>query len=110
MFKYEVLQTDTTATVFLNGDLDIDVTEIMQDEISPKMQNSANIVIDFEKVSFVDSSGIGLLITLITNLHKQEKNVVIQNLSPDVKMVFSMLQLPEILGHEVFVDFENDEE
>ncbi|MDB5053307.1 MAG: anti-sigma-factor antagonist [Bacilli bacterium] len=106
MFNYKVLHTDSKASVLLDGDVDIDVTEIMEDEITPELQNSTVIEIDFEKVSFVDSSGIGLLITLITNLQKQGKNVVIKNLSADVKQVFSLLQLPEILGYAVFVDFQ----
>lgn len=105
MFKYEILHEELQSKVSLDGDLDIDVTEIMEEEIAPKLINSNDVEIDFEKVSFVDSSGIGLLITLVTDLQQQGKNVFIKNLSSDVKQVFSLLQLPEILGHDVFVDF-----
>lgn len=107
MFKYEVFYKESMSTVILFGDVDIDVTEIIEENIAPDLMNSKDIEIeiDFENVSFVDSSGIGLLITLVTNLKECGKKVVFTHLQTDVKQVFSLLQLPEILGQDVFVDF-----
>lgn len=107
MFEYEVLHRDSKSTVLLFGDVDIDVTEIIEEKIAPELMNSKDleIEIDFENVSFVDSSGIGLLITLVTNLKECDKKVVFTHIQEVVKQVFSLLQLPEILGQDVFVDF-----
>jgi anti-anti-sigma factor len=105
MFKYDIVHLDSKAIIFLNGDLDFDVTEIMREEIAPMLLKSQDIEIDFENVSFVDSSGIGLLITLIKDLREHGNKVVVTHLKPEVKQVFSLLQLPEILGYDVFEDF-----
>jgi anti-anti-sigma factor len=68
------------------------------------------IELDFEQISFVDSSGIGLLIALVKNMKERGNRVVITHLSPDVKKVFSLLQLPEILGNDVFEELSGLEE
>lgn len=104
MFTYEIIQEKSKSIVKFNGDLDIDVTEIMQDEIAPALRESADIEFDFSNVPFVDSSGIGLLITLIHELLDAGNRVAVTNISPDVMQVFSLLQLPEILGYQVFAD------
>ncbi|MFD2372149.1 STAS domain-containing protein [Brevibacillus sp. GCM10020057] len=104
MFTYEIIQEEAKSIVKINGDLDIDVTEIMQDEIAPALMERKDIEIDFSNVPFVDSSGIGLLITLINELREAGSQIAITKVSPDVMHVFSLLQLPEILGHDIFVD------
>ncbi|GGA29676.1 STAS domain-containing protein [Paenibacillus physcomitrellae] len=102
MFNYTLTQKDSLATVLLSGDMDIDVTEILQEDLAPKLRGAASIELDFSQVDFVDSSGIGLLITLIKDLKAQGIKVLIRNLSPEVEYVFSLLQLPLILGDDVF--------
>jgi anti-anti-sigma factor len=105
MFKYELLDEGRITTVSFEGDMDIDVTELMEEELSPLLMNKQEIQIDFSRVPFVDSSGIGLLITLVTNLRDHGNKVQIMNICAEVKQVFALLQLPEILGYDVLTDF-----
>ncbi|MGZ0052249.1 STAS domain-containing protein [Brevibacillus gelatini] len=108
MFTYEIIQEESKSIVKINGDLDIDVTEIMQDEITPALMERQDIEFDFSNVPFVDSSGIGLLMTLINELREAGSQVAITKVSQEVMYVFSLLQLPEILGREIFVDLKRD--
>jgi anti-anti-sigma factor len=101
MFRYDLVDDGTKTNVFLEGDMDIDVTELMEQELCPQLMNSKEVQLDFSKVPFVDSSGIGLLITLVMKLRDQGNKVQIMNIIPEVKQVFDLLQLPEILGHDV---------
>lgn len=102
MFTYSIEQLDAKLIVSLDGDMDIDVTEIMEEEIPSILVVSKEIELNFKRVSFVDSSGMGLLITLIQNFRERGSHIVITHLNPDVKQVFVLLQLPEILGYDVF--------
>jgi anti-anti-sigma factor len=102
MFSFDIIQHDSRTIVSFNGDLDIDVTEIMEEEIGPALRGKSPIHIDFSNVAFVDSSGIGLLMSLIRNIRDAGHSVVIVNVSAEVMYVFTMLQLPEILGRDVF--------
>ncbi|MEQ2528359.1 STAS domain-containing protein [Bacillaceae bacterium CLA-AA-H227] len=103
MFSYNLKQDEQYATIQFHGDLDIEVTEIMEYEIIPALQTFSHIQIDFQEVPFVDSTGIGLLLNLIQTLKKNddEVQVTIKNIQPLVKEVFEMLQLEDILGDEV---------
>ncbi|MBM7573325.1 STAS domain-containing protein [Aquibacillus albus] len=103
MFKYSTIEKEKDIEVHLEGDLDIDGTEVVKEELIPMLQEYEQIKINFEKVLFVDSSGIGLLLELVQSLQKKEKKVSIINVTENVANVFELLQLPEILGEEVFL-------
>jgi anti-anti-sigma factor len=107
MLTFRIDNTNERSLVILTGDLDIDATEIIEMELIPELLQSKKCEIDFSNVPFVDSSGIGLLIKLIDEIKENGVKVEVINLNPDVKLVFEMLQLPEILGLEVLADFHN---
>ncbi|CAM2845200.1 STAS domain-containing protein [Paenibacillus sediminis] len=101
----QIVNEQLKTIVSFEGDMDIDATELMEDEIVPELMKSGQIEMDFLKVLFVDSSGIGLLITLIQNLQDNGSSVEVINLSADVKQVFELLELSKILGEGVLKDF-----
>ncbi|MGS2779692.1 STAS domain-containing protein [Robertmurraya sp. GLU-23] len=90
-------------TVDIIGDLDIDSTEFVEEELIPILEKYKNINLVFTDVPFVDSSGMGLLLTIVQTLQEQGIEVSISNVRKDVMEVFEILQLPEILGEKVFV-------
>jgi len=102
MFSYKVDNREGNAKVQLNGDLDIDVSEIIE-ELIPRLLSFENLEFNFSGVPFVDSTGIGLLINLVETLKKNREDVQIQikHVQPLVNEVFEMLQLQEILGDRV---------
>lgn len=103
MFSYTVDKLGDNVTIFFNGDLDIEVSEIMEEEIMPALGKPQKIEFDFAGVPFVDSTGIGLLINAVEILKKNREDVQIKikDIQPLVKEVFEMLQLQEILGDKV---------
>jgi anti-anti-sigma factor len=103
MFQYQLTIDQTNAALSLEGDMDIDATEIIEDEIIPVISQYDCVEISFTKVRFVDSTGIGLLITLVQRSQENGINVTISNVNAEVNEVFSLLQIPDILGKDVFV-------
>lgn len=104
MFKFNIEQEDDKVVVKLEGDLDIEATEVIENDLVKALQNSSNEVeLDFCYIDFVDSSGIGILITLISHLKETNLKPTITNLKEDVQSVFDLLQLDEIIGKEVLV-------
>jgi anti-anti-sigma factor len=105
MFSYEIRGNTKEANIYLSGDLDIDVTEIIEVQLLPELEQYQKINIDFLKVPFVDSTGIGLLINIVDTLKKNNEELCIQfiNIQPLVKEVFEMLQLSEIFEGKVSV-------
>ncbi len=52
-----------------------------------------NVVINLEKVSYIDSSGIGVLISSLSNLRKYQGGLKIINVFASVKKVFELTKL-----------------
>lgn len=102
MFNFTMQNEAGNLVINLQGDLDIEATEIIEEELMVEIQNSTGEVeLNFQNIDFVDSSGIGLLISLTTSLKETNRKPTITNISEDVKMVFTLLQLDEILGSDV---------
>jgi anti-anti-sigma factor len=102
MFLYELVEDGQSAIVYFKGDLDIEVTEIIE-EILQALRAFEAIQINLAEVPFVDSTGIGLLIHLVDTLEQENKQVVISDVQPEVEEVFDIIKLKEILGEEIFV-------
>lgn len=103
MLKYTIVKEANLCQVFLHGDLDIEGTELINEELIPELTVADSVNINFEEVPFVDSSGMGLLITLVNTLKDNRTKVTISNVNDEVFGIFDLLQLPEILGSEVFI-------
>lgn len=103
MIKYFYNEVEDRLDVRLEGDFDIEGTEVVEEELIPTMLNYKTVNIDFENVPFVDSSGMGLLIDIVKTLNDKGIKVTISKVRQEVFEVFEIIQLPEILGEEVFV-------
>lgn len=103
MIKYFYNEVEDRLDVKLEGDFDIEGTEVVEEELIPTMLNYKTVNIDFENVPFVDSSGMGLLIDIVKTLNDKGIKVTISKVREEVFEVFEIIQLPEILGEEVFV-------
>lgn len=69
-------------------------------------ENYLKIIFDFSGIKFVDSTGVGKMIKLFQD--HDEINYVISNLQPDVKDIFDILNLKEILGESMFKECNED--
>ncbi len=60
----ELKQIRNTLIVRIQGEMDMLVAEKLRKEIDRKLENKniCNLVINLEKVSFIDSSGLGVII------------------------------------------------
>ncbi len=69
----------------------------------PELENQSQVHLNFQKVKFVDSSGMGLLIKIVNRLKKEKHQVNILNVKKEVLEVFELVQMPEILGKDVII-------
>ncbi|SET08255.1 anti-sigma B factor antagonist/stage II sporulation protein AA (anti-sigma F factor antagonist) [Oceanobacillus limi] len=103
MLKYTITKEEYTVKVTLNGDLDIEGTELINDKLIPSLLTAKVVEVSLEQVPFVDSTGMGLLMNLVNTLKDSSITITISHVREDVFEVFELLQLPEIFGKEVFV-------
>ena len=67
-------------------------------------EGKRNVVIDLGGVSFVSSSGIGILISAYTTMKSSGGNLKIANISDKVKGLLSITKLDSIFEHYTEVD------
>lgn len=61
------------------------------------MHKESEFVLDLSQVNFIDSLGVGTLISLIRSKEAQKKNVYIANVQPAVALIFEVLQVQELI-------------
>lgn len=92
----EISQREADRVVILDiqGEIDLynapEIKDTMQKLIEAQKYS---IIINLEKVSYIDSSGIGALISGLSNLKKYQGSLKIINVYASVKKVFELTKL-----------------
>lgn len=80
------------------GEIDLYNSNNIKDLILKKIENGENkIIINLERVNYIDSSGIGTLISCNSILMKKRGGLVIENVNDSIKKIFKLTQLDAIL-------------
>ncbi|MDM5335749.1 STAS domain-containing protein [Fictibacillus enclensis] len=96
-----------TIALQLKGDIDIEATETFHNELFPLIKDAySSYEISMKEVEFVDSTGIGLVLHLIEYIKTLGSLLKIVDIRQEVYDVFSILQIEEIVGKEVFKNIE----
>ncbi len=75
--------------VKLEGRLDAPNTQKTDDFFSQKVQNTdTSIVVNCEKLDYINSSGLRIFIMALKNMKKKDKKFVLCNLQENIKEVF----------------------
>lgn len=78
----------------INGEIDLYNAPEIKEKIKEEMnKNKVNIVINLDKVSYIDSSGIGVLISSLSNLKKVGGALKLINVYASVRKVFELTKL-----------------
>ncbi|MBN1897565.1 MAG: STAS domain-containing protein [Spirochaetes bacterium] len=85
---------DQFVILAISGSLDLNnikpVKEIFEDEIK---KGTKYVVIDMKELAYIDSSGIGSFIGLMSKLRQIGGQVILMNMSPEIERIFSMTKL-----------------
>lgn len=97
---------DDYIIVTLRGDLDHHITQELKTEIDEMITNKRifNIVFDFINVSFMDSSGIGLIMGRYKKIKPMNGEIYVCNLSISIQRIFKLSGLFNITKHSFDID------
>ncbi len=90
--------------IYLEGEIDLDSVETFRWVISDAIRGAAEAVVDFAGVTFIDSSGTGLLVRFCLDYKAQSVQLRLRNIPPVVDDVFSMLKVRALVGDDAFLD------
>lgn len=95
--KTSVRKIDRGLLISVEGDLDIYSASDFKEQVSEYIIGFRKIIISMEKVNYIDSSGIGVMLHLFCELNNKLTDIVFCNLVPDVKKIISLSQLDKFL-------------
>ena len=94
---YKVTEEGNVSTVYLNGEIDMDVTEKAKEVIMPLIEAGKEVHLNLKEVQYMDSSGISVLIESHQKAAELGTKVILKEISKSVLKVIMMAKLEQIL-------------
>ena len=90
---------DGICIISIEGNIALDGVNEAKEFLKPHVGNAEfnGIIINFEKVNFIDSSGIGLIVSIFKTMQEKNGRFGITNLSAKNEEIFSITRLNKIL-------------
>jgi anti-anti-sigma factor len=96
----EALAHGNVCTIFLDGEIDMDVVEKAKEVIFPHIEAGKEVHLNLSQVQYMDSSGISVLIESHQKALEKNNKVIIKDVSKSVLKVIMMAKLEQILNLE----------
>ncbi|OZV10465.1 anti-anti-sigma factor [Tissierella sp. P1] len=84
--------------VFLpEGEIDIYTSPKFKEEILKHFSSKqTDILIDGENLNYVDSTGLGALISILKKLKDNEYKIYLSNIKPNIRKIFDITELDKL--------------
>jgi anti-sigma B factor antagonist len=93
------------AVVMISGDLlDASIVGEFKKEMTPVLQKEYHVVLDLNNIQFVDSSGVGAILSCLRTLNAEGGELKICSLTKPVRALFELVRM-----HKIFEIFETRE-
>jgi anti-anti-sigma factor len=91
------MSNTAVSVVELSGALDINTVGDFEAMLLKLFRERRNkIVLNLEKLNYISSAGIGVLMSVIKEVRKNHGDIKLANAGPDIYKVFDLLELPGI--------------
>jgi anti-sigma B factor antagonist len=92
-----VRNQDGTAVVAVAGEIDVYTSPLLQERLVEVLKDgSSSIVLDLSAVTFLDSTGLGVLITGLKRCRSAEGDLVLVTAQPNVLKVLEITGLNDV--------------
>lgn len=79
------------------GEIDIYTSTKFKEQVLDSFKSKkTDILIDGEKLDYVDSTGLGALIYILKNLNQNEYKIHLTNIKPNIRKLFSITELDKL--------------
>jgi anti-sigma B factor antagonist len=94
-------ESESLWDVKLIGDLDINSSIELKDRLTETLDDKEDdIVIDASELSYIDSTGLGVLISLLKRLNNNEKMLLIKEPQDNILKIFKITGLYKVIKIE----------
>lgn len=79
------------------GELDIFTSPNFKEKVLESFEkNKTDILINGEKLEYVDSTGLGSLISILKKVKESDKKIYLDNIKPNIKKLFVITELDKL--------------
>jgi len=97
-FAGEIRQRDSAAVVDLSGDIDGNAEQDLRTVYHEAVAgNPSTVVLNFEGVGYINSTGIALIVGLLAEARKAKQMVLAVGLSPHYQEIFQVTRLADFM-------------
>ncbi|EKU47127.1 anti-sigma factor antagonist [Staphylococcus massiliensis] len=84
--------------IFVEGELDVYTAPQLEEVLVPmRQEGDRDIHVNLEKVSYMDSTGLGLFVGTLKALNKNDKELYILGVSDRIKRLFEITGLSDLM-------------
>lgn len=88
-----------TCIIDVQGDITAQSEMALMGAYQEASQNGTNsIILNFEGLDYMNSSGIGLLVTMLIRVQRQKQQLLVYGLSEHYQQIFELTRLNEAIG------------
>lgn len=98
-FKTNVLFNEEEQSWILmpEGDMDIYTSATFKEDVLNSFEKTpADLLIDGEKLDYIDSTGLGALIGILKRVKESDHKIYLQNIKPNIKKLFDITELDKL--------------
>jgi anti-sigma B factor antagonist len=94
-------KTPDETTVRCSGKITMETAGQLRDAARELIAQTKRLVLDLSDVSYLDSSGLGMIVSVYISARKAGCQLKLINLTPRVKEIFTLTRLEELLASTV---------
>lgn len=98
------LDTKTEGNEFIvkvDGDIDVNSVRELKGVLEEELENEPNILLDCENLNYIDSTGLGVLVSTLKKVQKYGGNIKITKLKSYLGKIFNVTGLTKVFEIEV---------
>ncbi len=90
--------SDETSIIDIEGEVNRYSENLLMDAYNQASQGgTGNILLNFTRLDFMNSSGIGLLVTLLVRVQRQGQRLIAYGLDEHYQQIFELIRLTEAI-------------
>jgi anti-sigma B factor antagonist len=93
-----VRKVDKAGIVDIRGDLTGQADQALSDAYERASEGANAVILNFDGLEYMNSSGIGLLVTLLIRANRQKKRLLTCGLSDHYRHIFQLTRLDDAIG------------
>jgi anti-sigma B factor antagonist len=89
----------TTSIIDIEGEVSAFAEDVLMEAYTQaSTPTTRNIILNFSRLEYMNSSGIGLLVTLLIRVNRQKQRLLAYGLSDHYRRIFELTRLNEAIG------------